>query len=389
MARRKSALRRRLNGRYLRWQALVALVRLVPPLGRALAFFPRHVGLIEGADRVLADEARPIPAEEFSADMPFLARTADLDARAPGLTLPDGVVTGRRTALYRKAWIDMATASILLPDRARTVLVRGEVANWNAISARLGRPRIAIEGRAFAPLVTANYFHQLLENGVRLLDLLDSGVVSDQPLTIVKQTDRTRVETALFDGIAAADGVTIRRLPEHALALPDEAVAHFPPDNYWEWPPVDRAAADRLAGVFDRLYGAAARAAGPPRLYLSRAGARIRTPRNEEALAAALAGEGFETFTASDTNHPDQIARFRAADTVVAVHGAGLTNLLFCRPGTQVIEIFPGNFVKSPYWMLARRLGLGYRPVFGGPGDGQDRFDVDLAELAAALKETG
>jgi len=42
------------------------------------------------------------------------------------------------------------------------------------------------------------------------------------------------------------------------------------------------------------------------------------------------------------------MARFRAAQVVVAVHGAGLPHLVFDAPGTRVIEIFPRNFVKSP-----------------------------------------
>ncbi|MFK7943264.1 MAG: hypothetical protein AB8B85_10180, partial [Paracoccaceae bacterium] len=73
---------------------------------------------------------------------------------------------------------------------------------------------------------------------------------------------------------------------------------------------------------------------------------------------------------------------------VVAVHGAGLTNLLFCRPGTRVIEIFPGNFVKSPYWWLCRQLGLVHIPVTGGPGDYDQHFEVDIAAVTQALEPT-
>ena len=375
-----------LNVRYLRWWVLRNAVRIVPPLGRLLGFFPDHVGLIEGADRVLANDVEPIPADEFVPHMEFLQRCRGNDRTAPDFSLPGGVITGWRTALYSRPWIDMATGAILLPARARTVLLRGETANWNATSARLNRQRVRIEGRAFAVLPSANYFHLLLENGVNLLDLLAGQQVADEPLTVVKQPDRSTVERALYQGIAALHPeIRLQHVPEGALVEPDEAVAHFPADNNWEWPPVTQVDAQRLATVFDHVYGPRAQAAGSGQLYLSRSGAKLRDARNAPELESALTAAGVETFVANDANHAEQIARFRAARTVVAIHGAGLANLVFCTAGTRVIEIFPQNAVKSTYWRLSHVLGLDYRPVIGGPGDYHQRFEVDVGAVIEAL----
>ena len=281
------------------------------------------------------------------------------------------------------------TGSVLLPERVRTVLVRGETANWNATSIRRRPPRpCRFPAWCSRRSPTANYFHQLLENGARLIDLMESGVLGDAPLTVVKGADRNRVEAAMFTGIAALyPQMSLREVPSGAIVRPDTAVVHFPPDNYWEWAPVDRGIAARLAEAFDRVYGAEASAPGPERLYLSRSGARLRTARNEAALTAALGARGIAPFTANDGNHAEQIARFRAARTIVALHGAGLTNLIFCAPGTRVVEIFPSNHVKSPYWWLARCMDLRYRPVICGPGDYHQHFEVDVDEVIAALEE--
>jgi len=36
----------------------------------------------------------------------------------------------------------------------------------------------------------------------------------------------------------------------------------------------------------------------------------------------------------------EQIELFSNADVVIGTHGAGLANILFCKPNTKVIEIF-------------------------------------------------
>ncbi|MEM7056965.1 MAG: glycosyltransferase 61 family protein [Pseudomonadota bacterium] len=388
MARAKPTWRKILNARFLRWWGLRLLVRLFPALGRRLAFFPDHVDMIAAADKVLMNEVYPIPAEEITPHMDFLRLCDARDSKAADLKLPNGAVTGRRTALYTRPWIDSVQSSVLLPDRGQMVLVRGESATFNAISARFNRKRVDVPGRVFAPLVTRNYFHLLLENGVRLLDLLESGLVSDAPLTIVTPAGGTKVETALYQGICALHPCTkLKIVDRDALVLPDEAVIHFPPDNYWEWPPLSRDATDRLAEAFDAVYGDAAKTDGPEVLHISRSGAKLRTLSNQDAFETALADRGAQTFIATYENHAEQIAKFRAARVVIGVHGAGLTNLAFCAPGTRVIEIFPENSVKSPYWWMAHKLGLDYRPIISGPGDYHLTFEADIEAVMSALED--
>jgi capsular polysaccharide biosynthesis protein len=81
------------------------------------------------------------------------------------------------------------------------------------------------------------------------------------------------------------------------------------------------------------------------------------------------------------------VRRFAEADVIVAVHGAGLTNLLFARPGATVIEIFPENCIKSTYLWLARQMGLNYRALVGGPGDYRQAFQLPADQFAAEIDE--
>jgi len=380
----KPAWRRVLNGRYLKRWVADRIVRLWPRLGRQVGYFPRLVDLIEAADRVLADTCEQVPQAWIDGDMAFLERALPNDSVDSGLDLRTGVSTGQRTVLIRAPWLDMRSGAILLPERERTVLARG-VGNWNAGSVAWRRERVRMSGRIVAPLPSANYFHLLLEGGIWLSDLLASGLVADAPRTIVKQPDRNRVEAALYRGIAAHHGVEVRHVPPPALVIPDEIVCHFPRNRQWEWPPFDRAQVDRLAGIFDDVYGESPAVHGRD-LFLCRGDAKLRRLVNEEEIAERLGAIGFERFVAADDNHPEQIARFRAARRVVAVHGAGLANLLFCRPGAQVVEIFPENAVKSTYWWLCKVLDLEHCPVIGTAGDYHLTFGVDADGVLAALE---
>jgi len=58
-----------------------------------------------------------------------------------------------------------------------------------------------------------------------------------------------------------------------------------------------------------------------------------------------------------------QITAFRAAKIIVAPHGAGLANLVFCQSGTKVIELLHRSYVSPLYWQLAALKDVDYRPV--------------------------
>ena len=53
---------------------------------------------------------------------------------------------------------------------------------------------------------------------------------------------------------------------------------------------------------------------------------------------------------------------FAEASHVLAAHGAGLTNLLWCQPGTKVLEIQDKNMIhKKVYPLLSHNLGLEHK----------------------------
>lgn len=76
--------------------------------------------------------------------------------------------------------------------------------------------------------------------------------------------------------------------------------------------------------------------------------------------------DAFELDFARSDNYSDAVSRVRSLDLLLGVHGAGLTNALFLRPGATLIQLFPYHENHYPmgigheFARLARMAGAFY-----------------------------
>lgn len=131
------------------------------------------------------------------------------------------------------------------------------------------------------------------------------------------------------------------------------------------------------------------------RLYLSRAGAPTRQVLNEAELIEALSAHGFESILLDSLSVTDQAQLFSEAETIFSPHGAALTNLAFCRPGTQLIELFHPDHLCDCYWQASHHLKIhhtamlaqrAYRNVAKRFNDRNHDMRVAVAELHSVLR---
>lgn len=101
------------------------------------------------------------------------------------------------------------------------------------------------------------------------------------------------------------------------------------------------------------------------RIYITRRLAERRRIANEDELEPILSKNGFEIIEAERLSFREQVCLFSQAEAVVALHGAGLTNLLFAPPGCKVLEIFDPNHMKVMYYALADVLDQRYWYIVG------------------------
>jgi hypothetical protein len=103
------------------------------------------------------------------------------------------------------------------------------------------------------------------------------------------------------------------------------------------------------------------------RVFISRARAARRRLVNESDIWPLLEAAGFERVQMEALPFTDQVRLMRETAVIFAPHGAGLTNMLFCRPGAHVIEIADLGFPNPNFYALASALSHHYWLV---PGEG-------------------
>ena len=130
------------------------------------------------------------------------------------------------------------------------------------------------------------------------------------------------------------------------------------------------------------------------RIYVARRNASWRRIINETDLEPILQKLGFKIIYNEDFSLEEQISLFKSADFVCGPHGAGLTNIVFCKKNTSVLEIimeerFP---VGAVFWELACAAELDYHilPATRVPVDESHLIDgnmyVDPKRFEAAIE---
>ncbi len=380
MARQKSAFRKRLNIRWLRHVCSRALVKALPGLGRTLNIPPFAVRAIDIAETIIENRSEDAAINVSES----LRQAVMLPAMGTDTGDTSGNLAGTATfwsqaAILEGCSITGHTFRILRDSDKALVNLKADAPNWNyGKGKRLKQAQAGPELHAFIS-TEHSYYHFFGNELLPLMSYLERLHDPAIPLKVVIAPKLPAWQRAALDAIAAAwPCISYRELARDEILACSRLLWVFQLHSNYEWMPVTRAAAGRLVNCLAAHFQNAGQWPEPPGplLFVSRREARIRQMREEPEIEAMLAARGFKTFVPGRATLAQQISAFGAAKVIVCVHGVALTNLLFCQPGTRIIEIFPANFVKSTYLWLATRLGLDYHAVIAGEGDFDQNFSI-------------
>ncbi|MBI2344841.1 glycosyltransferase family 61 protein [Candidatus Dependentiae bacterium] len=97
------------------------------------------------------------------------------------------------------------------------------------------------------------------------------------------------------------------------------------------------------------------------RVFISRKDTRRRI-LNEDQVFDFFKAKNFERYELSKMSVIEQIILFSQAEYIVGEHGAGLSNILFCKAGTKVLELFQ-LLIDGSMWGIAQVNNLDYVPL--------------------------
>ncbi|MGB0084594.1 MAG: glycosyltransferase family 61 protein [Rhodomicrobiaceae bacterium] len=381
----KSTWRKRLNARWLRWTVSRWLFQRLP-LAKHWSFPLECVAALAAASDIIDDTVR-FELAPFEEDDRKLLRLAAINDKVPG---PSGL--GRSLLFRRQVAIIPHCAALghvgaVVTSHGGMLLTRhqGEIPNWNRAKPRRLKKVPFGDGLVTWLDGTKHYFH-FFEALLPLIDYLENEHTPDRPLTVLIPSDGPPYQDEVCAAVARGyPGVKFVGLRPHERAEIANYLWLSHVSSNAEWLPIEAQKASRLASLV-RAHHALDEPRRGGLMFFSRGGAKQRKLLNEAELQSIAAAQGFTQFEADPGDHREQVRRFGEADVIIAVHGAGLTNLLFARPGATVVEIFPENCVKSTYLWLARRLELNYLPLIGRRGNYHQAFTLPRDHFIAALE---
>ncbi|WP_010529268.1 glycosyltransferase family 61 protein [Lentibacillus jeotgali] len=133
---------------------------------------------------------------------------------------------------------------------------------------------------------------------------------------------------------------------------------------------------------------------GYDRIYISREDASWRKVANEPKLMKLLTKKGFKKIVLSSLTVQQQIDIFSSANVIISPNGAGLANIMFCQPGTKIIQLFTST--SDEFVKIGQYLGLDYYLLKcrnANPGSRTHEviknLMVDVKKLSKILEDEG
>jgi len=236
----------------------------------------------------------------------------------------------------------------------------------------------------------SNYWHflnDIVGGRLRLAD--ETGVSPDVPLLIGRRA---------FDQPFVQDILRSTQMGRRRLLVQGEEMFHCREIIHFETP---RHSIESTDFVLRCLGARGGEEGGNKRVFLSRSRGARRTIENLPEIEEVCRRWGFEVVETEHMSLAEQIKLFSQVRYLIAIHGAGLANIMFRRGARlSVVEIFPtttylgrsGRVYPPPghYFWLSHACGFRYEALFGmakGQGDFESDFQVDPATLDMKIEE--
>lgn len=242
---------------------------------------------------------------------------------------------------------------------------------------------------------TSTYYHWLVEGVPRILDLIDDGFDFDRYPLILPPLDPFQKQILEILGIQPGRQTMTVDMGEWChvgeCIFPTASFPFGVPELEDPSGQPERTLLLRIRDrLIERIPVSVASAKAPERLYISRARAARRkfTEESETSVTEILSANGFQRVYLEDLSWPEQVQMLSRAKIIAAMHGAGITNILFSR--AQALLEFHNPLEARPYFaVMARELGIRYAYIIGslrGQSRAFDNITIDTKTLEQMVR---
>jgi len=226
-----------------------------------------------------------------------------------------------------------------------------------------------------------NYAHWLLDWVPRLKFLVENKALDKHALVFGMPLNAAQRETLKALNIDDSRVIAVRKATLNASVVfsASEVVGCTTSGAALRRP---AQACSRWALNFIRSLFLSGEARGPGRrILVDRRGTRRLLLSNE--TRGLLERLGFEEVFLEGMPVRDQARLFNDCEMIISAHGAALSNLVFCEPGTKVLEIFPEKYSTSNFFALSSAQSLDYVCAVGTSikspiGDHLRDYDIEV-----------
>lgn len=319
-------------------------------VSKSFSDFPN--GIIESERRHLLLVA---PQHLVSVDVVDTARIVPV--RSIGPAFASTLAFSERLAFdLRDVTVDPATGAVCLGKSGLLGTSIGSISRvvgWGRVTPTINGPvRMKVEKTPCVVFPSLSYFHWLTEAVPPVLSALarfPELTIITHPnaapyvwdfLRMVKEFRKESVKVIVTSGRVWCENV-------HFLPRPSDPTQPYPYD---------------IALLKEAFFAASSNSCPRDRqIYVSRKFASRRPFNEESRLESLLESNGFSVVHLETMSLREQVETMQRARFVTGFHGAGLANLVWCRPGTTALEIFAANPHVEYFRNLSNTIGIDYR----------------------------
>ena len=220
------------------------------------------------------------------------------------------------------------------------------------------KKRISGQVAVLASTGSANYYHWLFDVLPRLEILRKAGFLQNPNLSFIleRPLNTFQRESLRYYGFNLPRIFFLQDFPHIEC---EEMILPSLPGRIGDVPPW---VCDFLRGPHVRL----SPSTDKKNIYfVTRRKTTSRNLLNEQLLLDSLASLGVQAVEPQDLPFVEQVGLFANADIIVGTHGAGLANIVFCKPKAYVVELIPSEYKNKCYWALSGNIPLRYAYIIG------------------------